>query len=116
MCKVRNGHDYSEDARREMNGNGDRWLHGLSDWLKKNWLILVVASMAIGWVFRMEVFAQAGPRFTPDQAREMELRWEQRFDSLPPDNYERYIEQRFKDLEKQIDSVHADVIIIRDNI
>ena len=116
MCGIKHGHDYGLDAEREMNGDGDRWFSGLSDWLGRHWLILVVAAGALAWVIRVEVFAQAGGRFTTRDAAELEQRWEERFDALPPDTYEKYIDARFDTLEQQIQRIQDDVEWIREHL
>lgn len=117
MCKVKNGHDYSEDAKREMgagmNNGGVAWFGGMGQWLKSNWQILIVAAAVVGWIVRVEVFAQAGGRFTNQEAVELEQRWEERFDALPPDTYEKYIDQRFDSLELKLQEQHEDIIWIR---
>ena len=48
MCKVLNGHDYSKDARVEMNGNGN----GARSW---EWFWRVLSVIAIPWAMWMSV-------------------------------------------------------------
>lgn len=98
------------------NGDGSSWLAGFSSWLKSNWLILVLAIGIIGWVVRMEVFVQSGPRFTPDDAMRMEARWQVKFDALPPPGYQRYIDSRFTSVNRRLDEIHTDTLWLKNNL
>ena len=102
------------------NGDGSSWWEGMRNWLRANWLVLTVAAACVGWVVRVEVFAQTGKRFTESDAIKMELRWEEKFDSLPPAAYVKYVDSRFDSLEKQLDSrfdtVDAKLSLIKDSI
>ena len=96
-----------------MHRNGDAWFHGMGQWLRAHWYVILLAIGVLGWVIRVEVFAQAGARFTPQDAQILEQKWEDRFDALPPDTYEQYIDQRFDALEDKIDILHADILWLR---
>jgi len=113
MCKIQDGHDYSRDARAEMNGtkNGSRWI---SESAMKILVGVVTAGLVASLIFGIRVYAfmSAGDRYTPEMHQEsLDSAWDQARDEfMQMDVYERdrfYLDRRLDRIERKLDEIIA---------
>jgi hypothetical protein len=111
MSRIVDGHNYSRDARAEMNGeiNGSKWL---TEQAMKIVVGVVTATIITALVFGVRVYAfmSAGERFTPSMHEEsVQEAWrEAREVFVESDVYERdreYLDRRLNRIEDKLDEI-----------
>lgn len=109
MCKVKDHHDYSKDAKMEMESNGSKWL---TESAARVFVGVVTAFLITGIAFGVRVYAfmSAGDRFTPEMHQEsVEKAWElAREEFMQKDVYaldRRYLDKRLDRIEAKLDEV-----------
>ena len=111
MCGIKNGHDYSRDARREMNGDksGGVKAWDLATRVFAGVVTVVIVSLLIFGV-RVYAFMSAGDRFTPEMHNEsVDKAWVlAREEFVQSDVYERdreYLKIRLDRIEGKLDKI-----------
>ena len=113
MCKIQAGHNYSRDARAEMNGtkNGSKWLSETAIKVLTGVTVIAIAGVLVFGV-RVYAFMSAGERFTPSMHQEsVDKAWDlARDEFMQMDVYERdrvHLDRRLNRIEAKLDEIIA---------